>query len=177
MSAPVGAIFYFELKYGNTKGQVTAGQKLIQNFNPNYSAQYIDGETIGTGDGHTQTFSTHVPAWAPVIAGSFTVTAGTVVGQDDGSGNITGTGITTGTIDYTGATALSVTFTVAPVAGTVITSTYQYNSEGSSTIPTVNIDIALVAVTAKSRKIKALWSSEAADDLKALHGVKEKLAA
>lgn len=173
MSAPVGAVFYFELKYGDSKGTTTSGDKLVKDFNRNYSSEYIDGESIGTGNASTTVFTganSGNVAWTPVRASTVKVVAGAVSGADDGAGNITGVGISAGTINYvTGA--LSVTFSVAPASGVAVLTTYQYNSEGSTKIPTVNVDIALVAVTAKSRKIKALWSSEAADDLKALHGV------
>lgn len=169
MSAPVGAIFYFELKYGDTKGSVTAGDKLVKDFNRTYSAEYVDAETIGTGNGVTTAFSATL-GWTPVKVSTVKVTAGAVVGQDDGAGAITGAGIASGTIDYTTG-AIAVTFSVAPAAAVAVNVAYQYNAEGSTKIPSVNIDIALVSVTAKSRKIKALWSSEAADDLKALHGV------
>jgi hypothetical protein len=169
MSAPVGAVFYFELKYGDAKGKVAAGDKLVKDFNRTYSSEYVDGEAVGTGDGSTTAFS-HNLAWTPVRASSVKVVAGSVVGTDDGAGNITGAGIASGSINYVSG-ALSVTFSAAPAAAVAISATYQYNAEGSSKVPSVNVDIALVAVTAKSRKIKALWSSEAADDLKALHGV------
>lgn len=169
MSAPVGAIFYFELKYGDSKGGVAAGDKLVKDFNRTYSAQYVDGELIGTGDAVATAFSATL-AWTPVIAGKLKVVAGAITGQDDGAGAITGTGIASGTINYTTG-AISVTFSAAPAAAEKVQALYEYNAEGSSKVPTVNVDIALVSVTAKSRKLKALWSSEAADDLKALHGV------
>ncbi len=181
MTAPVGAVFYFELKYGDSKGNVTAGDKLVKDFNRTYSSEYIDHETIGTSNGALQTFTKGgLPlAWLPVRVTKvkvFTLIAGvtTQVGADDGAGNITGAALSAGTINYTTG-AISVTFNVAPAAGDVYV-TYEYVSEASSNVPTVNIDIALVAVTAKSRKIKALWSSEAADDLKSLHGVNLKAA-
>lgn len=179
MTAPVGAVFYFELKYGDAKGNVSAGDKLVKDFNRTYSSEFIDHETIGTSNGALDQFTKGgLPlAWLPVRVSKvkvFTTIAGvtTQVGADDGAGNIVGAGLVAGplsVVDYiTGL--ISVKFAVAPAAGDVFV-TYEYVSEGSSKVPTVNIDIALVAVTAKSRKIKALWSSEAADDLKALHGV------
>jgi len=168
MSAPVGAVFYFELKYGDNKGAVASGDKLVKNFNRAYSSEYIDGESLGTGDGVATVFASTLD-WTPVRASTVTVTAGSISGTDNGSGVIAGTGIS-GTVNYVSG-AISVTLSAAPANGVAVSATYQYNTEGSSKIPTVNVDIALVAVTAKSRKIKALWSSEAADDLKALHGV------
>ena len=170
MTAPVGAIFYFELKYGQNKGTVQAGQKLVKDFNRDYSSQYIDGETVGTGTGGQQTFTGYSLQWTPVIPNTVTVQAGTVVATDDGAGNLVGTGVTSGSVNYTTG-AVAITFTTAPAAGVAVLALYQYNAEGNSEVPDVYIDVALVAVTAKSRKLKALWSSEAADDLKALHGV------
>ena len=45
MTAPVGGIFTYEYKYGDTKGNVTQNQNLIENFNRYYSSEYIDAET------------------------------------------------------------------------------------------------------------------------------------
>lgn len=176
MSAPVGAVFYFELKYGDSKGKVTQGDKLVKDFNRTYSSEFIDGESLSpaAGDGSNKTFvgaAAGKLAWAPIKAGSFKIVVGAVTGVDNGAGVITGTGIDTGSVIDYNTGALTVVFVTAPALGAAAAVTYNYTSEGSSKIPTVNVDIALVAVTAKSRKIKALWSSEAADDLKALHGI------
>jgi hypothetical protein len=170
MNAPVGAVFYFELKYGDSKGTVGAGSKLVKDFNRTYSSEYVDGESIGTGNGSTSGFTSTLD-WTPVRPTKLKIVAGSVSGVDDGANNITGAGIAAGSvINYTTG-VVTVNFTVAPASLADIVATYEYVSEGSSKVPTVNIDIALVAVTAKSRKIKALWSSEASDDLKALHGL------
>lgn len=168
MSAPVGAVFYFELKYGDSKGATQAGDKLVKNFNAQYSSEFVGEELIGTGDASAVTFAGTL-AWIPARASKFKIVAGAISGADDGAGLIVGTGIS-GTINYVSG-AISVTFAAAPANGVKVLASYEYVSEGSSKVPSVNIDIALVAVTAKSRKIKALWSSEAADDLKALHGI------
>lgn len=169
MNAPVGAVFYFELKYGSTKGKVTAGDKLVKDFNRAYSSEFVDGESMTNSSGNIYVGNTAgAVGFTPVKPNTVTVTAGAFVGVDNGVGVISGTGISAGTINYTTG-AISVTFTGAPASAPVLT--YQYNMEGNSEVPDVFIDIALVAVTAKSRKLKALWSSEASDDLKALHGV------
>jgi hypothetical protein len=160
---------YFELKYGDNKGAVAAGNKLVKDFNRAYSSEFIDGEAFGTGDGTTVAFS-HTLAWIPARATKLKIVVGSVTAVDDGAGNLTGTGVASGTVNYTSG-AVTVTFSSAPANLAPIVASYEYVSEGSSKIPTVNVDIALVAVTAKSRKIKALWSSEASDDLKALHGI------
>lgn len=171
MTAPIGGIFYYELKYGTTKGSVTAGQNLVKNFNAYYSSEHIDSEQIGVGPGSS--FTTTLQ-FTPVYAAgnsdnTLKVTAGAVVGTDDGLGHILGTGVS-GSINYaTGAIALVYT---APVGSTVpVVASYDYNMEENTNIPQVNIDIELLEIKAKSRKLKALWSSEAADDLKAFHGL------
>jgi len=169
MSAPVGAIFYFELKYGDTKGAVTEGDKLVKDFNRNYSSEFIDGEASATGNGIAVTLAGTLK-WNPVRKNSLSLLTGAVSGVDDGAGNITGVGISAGTINYTTG-EISVTYSVAPGSGVDQVITYEYNNECNTKVPTVNIDIALVAVVARTRKIKALWSTESADDLKALHGV------
>jgi len=64
MTAPVGAIFYFELKYGQAKGSVANGDKLVANFNRYYSSQYIDGENVLTVNGTAQSYTL---AYTPVL--------------------------------------------------------------------------------------------------------------
>jgi len=170
MTSPVGAIFYFELKYGTTKGSVTAGNKLVKDFNKYYSSELVDGEAVSLAASTSQSFTL---GFTPVRASTVSIaTSVSGVGPfvDNGSGALSGPGLTSGTINYTtGAVAL--TLAGSPGSGQTATSTYQYNMEGNSQVPQVNMDITLVSVTAKSRKLKALWSSEASDDLKALHGV------
>lgn len=174
MSSPVGAVFYFELKYGTTKGQVTAGQKLVKDFNRNYSSEYIDGEGYMTTSGAGANVNGTL-AYKPVRPGTVSISVAGVSGviTDDGSGNLAGTlglALSAGTIDYTTG-VVAATLTTPVGSGKLATATYSYNLEGNSQVPTVDIDIALVSVTAKTRKLKALWSSEAADDLKAIHGI------
>lgn len=192
MNGPIGGIFYYELKYGNDKGTIRQGDNLIESFSEHYSDEKVDSELIGTGNGAATNFSSTLdytpiktgiqnctdPAitgigqqdgGAVVVFHGEEGTSGYVYGVDDGSGNITGDGVT-GTIDYnTGA--ISVDFGVAPAADVAVNSTYIYDTECNSTIPEVDIDIQLCEIKAKTRKLKALWCSEAADDLRAFHGL------
>jgi len=170
MTAPVGGIFFYDLKYGTTKGTVTAGDTLIRDFNRFYSSEKIDEEIVGVGVGTS--FASTLD-FTPVRISTLTVsgftdgTGALVSGADNGSGLIAGTGVS-GTIDYdTGA--ISIDFTAA-VSGNV-TAMYEYNSECNTNVPQINIDIQLLEIRATTRKLKALWCSEAADDLKAFHGI------
>jgi hypothetical protein len=161
-------VFYFDLKYGTTKGTVTAGNTLVRDFNNTYSSEVVDAEIMGVGDATAVTFSSSLD-FLPIKTGTVKVqlSDGSVISAfDDGAGNITGTGITAGTVNYTTG-AISVTFAAAPAAAVNVNVGYLYNMEANTNIPQINIDIALVEVRAKTRKLKALWSSESADDLKA----------
>jgi hypothetical protein len=140
----------------------------VKDFNRHYSSEFIDAELLGTGDALAKTFTSALD-FLPVKASTVVVTADTITGTDNGLGVIAGTGIT-GTVDYvTGA--ISVTFTAAPALNIPVNAAYSYNMEGNTNVPQINIDITLQEVKAKTRKLKALWSSEAADDLKAFHGI------
>lgn len=48
---------------------------------------------------------------------------------------------------------------------------YAYKQEGSSAIPDMAISISQFPITVKSRKLKATWTNEAEQDLKAYHGL------
>jgi hypothetical protein len=86
-------IFYFDLKYGTTKGTVTANSTLVKDFNRFYSSNHIDAEALGVGDALALTFTSSLD-FLPVTPGTVIVTAGTITGTDDGANNITGVGIT-----------------------------------------------------------------------------------
>ncbi|MFA4971368.1 MAG: hypothetical protein WC683_02060 [bacterium] len=47
----------------------------------------------------------------------------------------------------------------------------QVGSTNGAEVPSIGLDIALYTVKAESRKLKAHWSVEAADDMRALHGI------
>ncbi len=104
----------------------------------------------------------------------------------DASGNLidnTATGNTVGTFTIaTGAWAIDPVGSGGTAAGalfvdnTVIYLQYFVNWElvgqtSGAEIPSIGLDITLSTVQAESRKLKARWSVEAMDDLKALHGL------
>jgi hypothetical protein len=126
--------------------------------------------------------------WTTVVGGLDVTKSVT----DNGSGVLVGDA--TGTIDYTtgGWTLDTLASTFTPKAATPIYATYFYNSElvsgtkapgaGITTanyggvdqvaeIPDLNLDITLTTVTAITRKLRARWSAEAVDDLRAFHGL------
>lgn len=151
LSAPVGAVFYYEYKYGDSKGNVAADTNLLESFNRWYSSEFIDYEEIDDGttaanpvqldsaDASAQPFQ-----WLPVHPAEDAkgyVTSITYVNNgdsqsytlvDDGAGNIvTAGGTAVGTINYTtGAWSIDLT----PAAhtfktGEPTTATYYYDQE------------------------------------------------
>lgn len=184
MTAPVGGIFYWEYKYGTTKGSISAGQNMIENFDRWYSSEYVENEQVGpAADGIATVFADTI-SFLPVkiksaaqVGISLTYTIGgteyTKVAIDDGDGTLSGPNIdgTASTINYTSG-AISITFTVPPDAGTLVQGSYYYNMEANAgNVPQVNVDIQLQEIKAQSRKIKFNWSSEAADDMRAMLGM------
>lgn len=188
MTGPIGGIFYYELKYGTDKGSIKAGDNLIETFSEHYSDELIDREVVGTGNASATNFSSTLDftpiktsiseCTDPALLGTGLKDGGAVVihvgdtgvsGVDDGNGAITGTGVT-GTVDYSTG-AITIDLAAAPANGVEVYARYTYDTECNSTIPEVNIDIQLCEIRAKTRKLKALWCSEAADDLRAFHGL------
>jgi len=184
----VGAIFYFEYKHGKSKGQTVAGSNLIQNFDHEYSSEKITGETVAVPDGvafgGAGAALTAIFQYSPVrpldtangvsVLIEDTDADGTVIqsATDDGSGGFTGD-TTAGTMNYATGQLTGFLFTAAPAAGAgrTIKVTYSYEMEANKQIPDVYLDIGFEAIKAKSRKLKARWSSEAADDLRSMHGI------
>ena len=110
------------------KGQVIANVSVDTNFGLKYfstqSGVIQSTVDLGTANGTATTFSGS--ANGAIYAGSVKVKAGdSVVGQDDGNGNITGDGVT-GTVNYTTG-EISVTFSTAPANGTEITADVMKN--------------------------------------------------
>lgn len=174
MTGPLGSVFYYGVKHGNDKGSITKGDELIDVLSEFYSSEKIDEERIGLGDATAVTFTNDLK-WTPVrpLAAdsvyAVTVTAGAITGQDNGTGTIAGTGIN-GTVNYTTG-AISVTFDVAPAAAAPVVVEYYYTSESNAAVPEITIAITQEQIKAEGRKLKARWSVEAMDDLRALHGI------
>lgn len=188
MTAPVGAVFFFEYKYGKSKGKVVAGQNFIQNFDRDYTSEKVTEEQIGVPDGvnfgGAGAALSIILQYSPVrpldTSAGFSVVLqdvdsdGTVVqtATDNGSGGFTGA-VTAGSINYATGQVTGFKFTAAPTAGAgrKIIATYFYDSEGNRQVPDSYLDISFDTIRATTRKMKARWSAEASDDLRSLHGI------
>lgn len=94
----------------------------------------VTGESFGTGDGSTKTFSGTL-ANTPVVPGSVTVneTGGEETFTDNGDGTLTGDQGGSGTINYKSGD-ISVTFNAAPAGTDDITADYRHGPYRKYTI-------------------------------------------
>ena len=168
----VGMINYISYEYGRAKGQAQKDQMFASSLNmgasdQNYTSNQVDLEIVGESGKNVETNV----QWTPVVPGTVAVQAngGTVVGQDDGNGNITGDGITAGSINYaTGE--IKVTFATVPSDEPNVS--YRYNNEDAPimNVPEVNLRISSLPVIAQSRKMKAVYAFDAAYELEKEYG-------
>lgn len=173
-------IVYWNWVVGRGKGSYQQGMRLFdaqkgkQDSGFHFSDNVVDVEQVGTGD------TTATPTLAALafhdgggvlpgtVAISATVAAAPVVITDNGNGGWTG-GIV-GTIDYvTGA--IAITFGGATDAATPINATYQWDSEGSSSLPQVDVQIISSTVETQRRALMVNYSTEAMQDIMAEFGV------
>lgn len=172
MNQKIGQIFFLKYVYGSNKGGVRKGDTAFGPYNiasnPEYTAEHVAQEVIGSGatGGTAKKFTL---AWGPVIASSVVITAGSVVGKDDGAGTITGDGITSGTIDYTSG---SVSITYTSTHEDQIDVSYDYSLEYAPTqAPEFNMEIEERIVTAKPRRLRTNYAFAAAYDVEKQFGI------
>jgi hypothetical protein len=187
MTAPVGAVFYLDYIYGTTKGQTNQGGVFPRDFDKDYSSEFINGEPLATGDGInfggagnalTSTFGFNPVrpldtsrGFSVVIKEISTATGADVqVATDNGSGGFTGA-TTSGVINYSNGAITNFKFTNPAAVGNQIKALYFYDGELNTKIPQINLDVKKSPVEAIPRRLKALWSAEAAEDLRAFHGL------
>lgn len=176
MTRRVGEIFFQDYRYGTTKGATTANDVLFSPFQSGsgdiyYSSETVYLEPVGTGDGSTTNF-THTAVQIPIVSGEFTLTDGLETFTPNAAtpttldGDLTGTG----TINYSTG-AIDVSFNTAPVEAQAITNTYKVNfEENPDNIPLIDTTVYSQVVTAEKRALRAVYSLDAAYDLKQAFG-------
>lgn len=187
MTAPIGAVFFMDYVYGSTKGATTQGNVMPRDFDPDYSSEDVNGEILATGDGAKYGGAgaalSATLAWNPVrplnaatgvqlVISELNTTTGAVVqtATDNAVGGFTGN-VASGTINYANGAITNFKFTNAVANNNPIKAYYSFDGELSGKVAQVSLDVKKAPVEAVSRRLKALWSSEAAEDLKAFHGV------
>jgi len=184
-----GAVFYLDLQYGTTKGNVASGTDMINaqtghdrtTQGRRFATNRINQEALGTGDGSTATFAGTLDFKPVRVDGDVTVLPDGAISITDGletftdstgSGTLTGDLGGTGTITY--ATGVfSVTFNTAPVLAAVVSASYRFNMDRDTTgIGEVNVSMRSENITAEDFKLRANFSLGAAIDLEKAHGLK-----
>lgn len=195
---PTGLVYYLRFRYSSNKGAMRGAalqggypsddaaslQQLASgdgNLDIYYTHQFVQNETSSTDNGGDTT-SVYAPLeHTPILAGTMTGTvydgstavqtfvvaeSGTFTFTDIGSPTNKGT---SGSVDLvTGE--VSLTWNSDPGANHIVCS-YEYNMEANQDLPEVNMVIESEEIAAKSRKLKAVWSFEAQQDLRSQHNL------
>jgi hypothetical protein len=195
---PTGLVYYLRFRYSSNKGatrgasnnsgfpgdDVNSMQQLADgtaNLDVFYSSSFIQNESSSTDPGGDTTSVFAPLEHTPILGGTVTGTVfdGSVAIQTfvvSSAGTFTFTDIgapapkaTAGTLNLvTGE--MTLTWTADPGANHVVMS-YEYNMECNQDLPEVNLAIESEEIGAKTRKLKAVWSYEAQQDLRAQHSI------
>lgn len=193
---PTGLVYYLRFRYSSNKGATRGADNnggfpgddansLMQkadgtaNLDIFYSHQFVQNERLVDAGGDTT--SNFTLERGPILAGTITGTiydGATAVYTFNfsagGTFNKTEIGspspaVATGTIDLTSG-ALTLTWDSDPGANSVVMS-YESNLECNQDLPEINLVVESEDITAKTRKLKAVWSYEAQQDLRSQHNL------
>ncbi len=151
----------------NEATSTDAGGIVVANYSPLEHTPILPGTVTGTvyvGATAVQTFivsSTGTFQFSAI--GSPTVFADTV------GHTATGVGVAATTLNTTTG-EISLTFNSAPSTNNLVLS-YEYNMECNQDLPEINLVIESEEIAAKTRKLKAVWSYEAQQDLRSQHNL------
>lgn len=179
MTGPVGLVFFMDYLMGTTKGNQTAGTAYFDSRTgpasgqQYYSSAVVPNESL-VDDGALTEFSAnlgHTPVRPGTLSGSYFDGTNTQTFTDDGNGGLIGSDITAATSSINYATGQLRITSTAGAAAVPVTVTYEYDTEANSDIPEVNIQITSSPVVAQTRKLRANWSVEAAQNAAAQYGI------
>ena len=195
---PTGLVYYLRFRYSSNKGATRGADNIggfpgddqnslmqtadgTANLDIFYSHQFVQNESTTTDPG-TGSVSTYAPLeHTPILAGTVTGTiyAGntavqTFVVSAGGSFTLTPIG-SPGTYAVAGSLQLntgelSITWNTVPGNNHAVLS-YEYNMECQQDLPEINLVIESEEIAAKTRKLKAVWSYEAQQDLRSQHNL------
>ncbi len=195
---PTGLVYYLRFRYSSNKGSTRGADNnggfpgddpntLMQladgtaNLDIFYTHQFIQNETTSTDNGANATTAYSPLEHTPVLAGTVTGTVydGSTAVQTfviSSSGTFTfstigspATFATSGSLNLTTG-ELVLTWNAAPGANHTVLS-YEYNLECQQDLPEINLVIESEEIAAKTRKLKAVWSYEAQQDLRSQHNL------
>lgn len=160
-----------DCNYGSSKGSIARGTRVFDSktgpdHRYHYTDEVVDQEVVATGDGIVANFANITLAYRPVRPGTLQITDGAQIVRDDGNGNLVGD-IAAGvnSVNYVNG-AVDVTFAAVAAVGS-ITATYEYDMEGNSQLPELDLQLTSAPVIARTQKLVARWSLEAQQDLQA----------
>mgnify|MGYP003345083398 FL=1 len=199
---PTGLVYYLRFRYSSNKGATrgasnnggfpgddvnTMMQKASGDANLDiwYSSSFVNNETTSTDDGGDTAAVFTAFEHTPVVAGTVTgtiydggVAIQTFVVSQSGSFTFTDIGspspkVNSGSLDVdTGE--MTFTWGSAPGPNHAVVS-YEYNMECNQDLPEINLVVESEEIVAKTRKLKAVWSYEAQQDLRSQHNLEAEI--
>jgi len=196
---PTGLVYYLRFRYSSNKGATRGASNIggfpgddvnslmqladgTANLDIFYSSQFVQNETTSTDAGTTGTSSYAPLEHTPILAGTVTGTiylagtaiqtfvisaGGTFTPHDIGSPAVK---VTSATLNLnTGELVLNWNNSAPGSNYTVVS--YEYNMECQQDLPEINLVIESEEIAAKTRKLKAVWSYEAQQDLRSQHNL------
>ena len=196
---PTGLVYYLRFRYSSNKGSVQGASNnggfpgddinsLMQlasgdaNLSIFYTSQFVQNESTTT-DAGSSTTSVYSPLQhTPILPGTVTGTVykGTtavntfVISQ---TGTYTAAVINSASNYANGGTLntttgeLQLTWTGGAPSTNYAVLSYEYNMECNQDLPEVNLVVESEEIAAKTRKLKAVWSYEAQQDLRSQHNL------
>lgn len=185
----VAQIVYWNWIVGKTKGSYVQGQRLFdantgkQSSGFNFSNEVIDSEPIPAlaAEAATNSGTLQYRDGGGIRPGTVRLTlttnnaTATLVAVDDGQGSFIkvsgGATISASSINYaTGAWLITLSGNIFTTA-TTNTATYRWDSEGSASIPEMDVQITTSTVETERRALKINYSQESVQDIMAEFGI------
>jgi hypothetical protein len=195
---PTGLVYYLRFRYSSNKGATRGADNnggfpaddvntLMQladgtaNLDIFYTHQFVQNESTSTDNGGNVTSAYSPLEHTPILAGTITGTiydgslaVQTFVVSSTGTFTFSNIGspatyVTAGSLNLTTG-ELVLTWNSAPGPNHAVLS-YEYNMECQQDLPEINLVIESEEIAAKTRKLKAVWSYEAQQDLRSQHNL------
>lgn len=194
---PTGLVYYLRFRYGSNKGATRGADKLgfpaddanslmqtasgDANLDIFYSSQLVQNEShSAVGNTATEVVALEkTPVLAGTLTGSFyngNILTDTFTVKADGTLDVksvdatTGNKLSSGSVDNTTG-ELTLVNAASDATGTSVKVNYEYNMECNQDLPEINLVVESEEIAAKTRKLKAVWSYEAQQDLRSQHNL------
>jgi len=194
---PTGLVYYLRFRYSSNKGSIRGADNnsgfpgddansLMQradgtaNLSIFYSHQFVQNESQEVAQGTTSTFNLeHTPVLAGTVTGTIydnNVAVYTFTVASDGSLVLSAIGSPSPTVQTSSELVYSSGVLTLNWSGTTdgavkVVVSYEYNMECNQDLPEVNLVIESQEIAAVTRKLKAVWSYEAQQDLRSQHNL------